>query len=75
MALTSVATANYGLFRFAEPLASPCFRMRCLVRSLNVGFMWIILLGEYSFSNTLGRPLVLLTLIAIDLVIAEHRAH
>lgn len=66
VALTAVATATYGLLRFVELLASPGFRMRYLVRSLNVGFMGIILLGQYIFSDTLGRLLVLLALIAIE---------
>ena len=67
VALTAVATATYGLLRFVELLASPGFRMRYLVRSLNVTFMGIILLGEYIFSDVLGRVLVLLALIAIEI--------
>ena len=67
VALTAVATATYGLLRFVELLASPGFRMRYLVRSLNVAFMGVILLGEYIFSDTLGRVLVLLALIAIEI--------
>ena len=65
--LTAVATATYGLLRFVELLASPGFRMSYLVRSLNVGFMVIILLGEFIFSTELGRILVLLALIAIEI--------
>ena len=67
VALTAVATATYGLLRFVELLAMPGFRMRYLVRSLNVAFMGVILLGEYIFSDTLGRTLVLLALIAIEI--------
>jgi hypothetical protein len=67
VALTAVATATYGLLRFVELLASPGFRMRYLVRSLNVTFMGVILLGEYIFSDMLGRILVLLSLIAIEI--------
>lgn len=67
VALTAVATATYGLLRFVELLALPGFKMRYLVRSLNVTFMAIILLGEYIFSDTLGRILVLLSLIAIEI--------
>jgi hypothetical protein len=67
VALTAVATATYGLLRFVELLASPGFRMRYLVRSLNVVFMGVILLGEYIFSSMLGRMLVLLALIAIEI--------
>jgi hypothetical protein len=65
--LTAVVTATYGLLRFVELLASPGFRMRYLVRSLNVAFMAVIMLGEYIFSDTLGRVLVLLALIAIEI--------
>ncbi len=67
VALTAVATATYGLLRFVELLSSPGFKMRYLVRSLNVGFMGVILLGQYIFSDTLGRLLVLLALIAIEI--------
>ena len=67
VALTAVATATYGLLRFVELLAQPGFRMRYLVRSLNVVFMGIILLGEYIFSDALGRVLVLLSLVAIEI--------
>ena len=67
VALTAVVTATYGLLRFVELLALPGFRMRYLVRSLNVAFMGIILLGEYIFSDMLGRVLVLLALIAIEI--------
>jgi hypothetical protein len=65
--LTALATATYGLLRFVELLASPGFRMRYLVRSLNVFFMGTILLGEYIFSSELGRMLVLLSLVAIEI--------
>jgi hypothetical protein len=65
--LTALATGTYGLLRFVEVLASPGFRMRYLVRSLNVVFMGVILLGEYIFSSMLGRILVLLSLIAIEI--------
>ena len=65
--LTAVATATYGLLRFVEVLASPGFQMRYLVRSLNVAFMGVILLGEYLLSSMLGRVLVLLALIAIQI--------
>jgi hypothetical protein len=65
--LTAVATATYGLLRFVEVLASPGFRTKYLVRSLNVALMGIILLGEYIFSTELGRVLVLLSLIAIEI--------
>jgi hypothetical protein len=67
VALTAVATGTYGLLRFVELLALPGFRMRYLVRSLNVAFMGVILLGEYIFSDMLGRVLVLLALIAIEI--------
>jgi hypothetical protein len=67
VALTAVATATYGLLRFVELLALPGFRMRYLVRSLNVAFMGVILLGEYIFSDMLGRVLVLLALLAIEI--------
>ena len=65
--LTAVAQMTYGLLRFVEFLASPGFRTRYLVRSLNVGFMGVILLGEYLLSSMLGRVLVLLALIAIEI--------
>jgi hypothetical protein len=65
--LTALATGTYGLLRFVEVLASPGFRMRYLVRTLNVVFMGVILLGEYIFSSMLGRILVLLALIAIEI--------
>ena len=65
--LTALATATYGLLRFVELLAAPGFKMRYLVRSLNVFFMGMILLGEYIFSSELGRLLVLLSLIAIEI--------
>ena len=67
VALTALATATYGLLRFVELLAAPGFKMRYLVRSLNVFFMGIILLGEYIFSTELGRMLVLLSLVAIEI--------
>jgi hypothetical protein len=67
VALTAAVTATYGLLRFVEVLALPGFRTRYLVRSLNVGFMAIILLGEYFLSDMLGRLLVLLALIAIEI--------
>ena len=41
--------------------------MRYLVRSLNVAFMAVIMLGEYIFSDTLGRVLVLVALVAIEI--------
>lgn len=65
--LTAAATATYGLLRFVEVLALPGFKMRYLVRSLNVLFMGVILLGEYIFSSMLGRILVLLALVAIEI--------
>jgi hypothetical protein len=65
--LTAAATATYGLLRFVELLALPGFKMRYLVRSLNVVFMGVILLGEYIFSSMLGRILVLLALVAIEI--------
>jgi len=67
VALTALVTATYGLLRFVELLALPGFRMRYLVRSLNVTFMGLILLGEYIFSGMLGRLLVLMALIAIEI--------
>jgi hypothetical protein len=67
IALTAVASATYGLLRFVEVLALPGFKTKYLVRTLNVMFMGIILLGEYIFSDTLGRLLVLLALIAIEI--------
>jgi hypothetical protein len=67
VALTAAVTATYGLLRFVELLALPGFRMRYLVRSLNVAFMAVILLGEYIFSSMLGRVLVLLALVAIEI--------
>ena len=67
VALTALATATYGMLRFVELLAAPGFRMRYLVRSLNVVFMGVILLGEYIFSSMLGRLLVLLALVAIEI--------
>jgi hypothetical protein len=65
--LTAAATATYGLLRFVELLALPGFKVRYLVRSLNVLFMGVILLGEYIFSSMLGRILVLLALVAIEI--------
>jgi hypothetical protein len=65
--LTAVATATYGLLRFVEVLSVPGFKTRYLVRSLNVAFMGVILLGEYIFSSMLGRILVLLALVAIEI--------
>ena len=67
VALTALATATYGLLRFVELLAAPGFKTRYLVRSLNLVFMGLILLGEYIFSTMLGRLLVLLALVAIEI--------
>ncbi len=74
VALTAAATATYGLLRFVELLALPGFKMRYLVRSLNVLFMGVILLGEYIFSRMLGRVLVLLALVAIEINLVSNLA-
>jgi hypothetical protein len=67
IALTALITATYGLLRFVEYLSNPGFKIRYLVRTLNVVMMSIILLGEYVFSDALGRILVLLALVAIEI--------
>ena len=64
--VTSVLTATYGLFRMIEVFNSPGFKVRYLVRSVNVLFMSLILLGQFILNDLLGRTLLLIALVAIE---------
>lgn len=64
--VTAALTATYGLFRLIEVFNSPGFKVRYLVRSVNIFFMVIILLGQFVLHDVLGRALLLLALIAIE---------
>ncbi|OPY33090.1 MAG: hypothetical protein A4E32_00763 [Methanomassiliicoccales archaeon PtaU1.Bin124] len=64
--VTAVLTATYALFRIIELFNSPGFRVRYLVRSVNVVFMTLILLGQFVLNDFLGRTLLLIALVAIE---------
>lgn len=64
--VTAVLTATYGLFRLIDVFNSPGFKVRYLVRSVNVLFMSLILLGQFILNDLLGRTLLLIALIAIE---------
>jgi len=64
--VTAVLTATYGLFRIIEVFNTPGFKVRYLVRSVNVLFMSLILLGQFVLNDLLGKTLLLIALIAIE---------
>jgi hypothetical protein len=64
--VTAVLTATYGLFRIIEVFNTPGFKVRYLVRSVNVLFMSLILLGQFILNDLLGRTLLLIALVAIE---------
>jgi len=64
--LSSVLTMTYGALRLVEFLNVPGFKVRYMVRSANVIFMLLILIGEFLWTEVLGQMLLVLSLLAIE---------
>jgi hypothetical protein len=64
--VTAVLSATYGMFRLVEVFNTPGFKVRYMVRSVNVFFMILILLGQFVLHESLGRTLLLIALVAIE---------
>jgi hypothetical protein len=64
--VTAVLTGTYGLFRLIDVFNAPGFKVRYLVRSVNILFMSLILLGQFILQDILGQTLFLLALLAIE---------
>ncbi len=64
--VTSILTITYGLLRFVEVFNAPGLSVRYFVRSVNITFMVLILLGEFYFEEMMGQMLLILSLVAIE---------
>ncbi|QLH74585.1 MAG: hypothetical protein HPY73_03380 [Methanomassiliicoccales archaeon] len=64
--LSSMLTLTYGALRLVELLNVPGFKVRYMVRSANVIFMIMILIGELFYHEMMGRALLVLALLAIE---------
>ncbi|MCE5295771.1 MAG: hypothetical protein LLG16_01530 [Euryarchaeota archaeon] len=64
--LSSMLTMTYGFLRLVEVLNMPGFKVRYMVRSANVIFMLLILIGELFWTEVIGQTLLVLALLAIE---------
>jgi hypothetical protein len=64
--VTAILTITYGLLRFVEVFNAPGLSVRYFVRSVNITFMVLILLGEFFIQDMMGQMLLILSLLAIE---------
>jgi hypothetical protein len=64
--VTAILTITYGLLRFVEVFNAPGLSVRYFVRSVNISFMALILLGEFFIQDMMGQMLLILSLLAIE---------
>jgi hypothetical protein len=64
--LSSMLTMTYGFLRLVEVLNMPGFKVKYMVRSANVIFMLLILIGELFWTEVIGQTLLVLALLAIE---------
>jgi hypothetical protein len=64
--LSSMLTMTYGALRLVEILNVPGFKVKYMVRSANVVFMLLILIGEFFWTEMIGQALLLIALTAIE---------
>ena len=60
--VTAILTATYGLLRFVEVFNAPGLSVRYFVRSVNITFMVIILMGEFFYQEMMGQILLIMAL-------------
>jgi hypothetical protein len=64
--VTALLTATYGLLRFVEVFNAPGLSVRYFVRSVNITFMIVILMGEFYYEDMMGQILLIMALLAIE---------
>ncbi|MFA5313189.1 MAG: hypothetical protein WC375_07750 [Methanomassiliicoccales archaeon] len=64
--LSSMLTMTYGFLRLVEVLNVPGFKVKYMVRSANIVFMLLILIGELFWTEVIGQALLVLALVAIE---------
>lgn len=64
--VTAILTATYGLLRFVEVFNAPGLSVRYFVRSVNITFMVVILMGEFFYEEMMGQLLLIMALLAIE---------
>jgi hypothetical protein len=64
--VTALLTATYGLLRFVEVFNAPGLSVRYFVRSVNIVFMIVILMGEFYYQEMMGQVLLIIALLAIE---------